>query len=374
MLKFGTLHLRLSARGVIAPAALMLLLIIGAAEALARTPAVEDRLPMPALPDHYELGPKIFLADRLYHANHRIDPASGGIDPASPGTTDSGLHPTSRGIDCFFIGSSVIGRGVIPEDFMTAYRQTTGQPITCFNFGLDTLTFTGARNLTEILVRRYHPKLILFGVHFLYFTTSDADKFDLDTDWARAQLGEPGLAGWLESNLISYRYALTAAQTPKDLNETRILSAVFSPYGYYPSDAIVDPHNENRMKPQDDPDFFTVLDTLNLAGHRPALDALLATDTGSTQLAMVDVPLSPTTARALVHFGYDYQGYLDLIAQEARAHGVTFIPASPSGLIPDDGFQDEIHMNTSGASLFSGWLGQQVGRLAQQGAIQGLAH
>jgi len=77
------------------------------------------------------------------------------------------------------------------------------------------------------------------------------------------------------------------------------------------------------------------------------------------------------TARAVIHFGYDYQGYLNAIFLDSQASGVTFIPVAPPSLIDDDGFQDTIHMNTAGARIFSAWLGKQIGQMAQSGQVQG---
>ena len=343
MLKFGTLRLTFPFTGVVLRTAALLILAIAGSEAMVRIPLIQAQFLLPILPGHYELGAKEYLAERLFETSGRID--------------------------CFFIGNSIVGRGAIPEDFSRAYQAQTGQPITCFNFGVDTLTFQGGQRLAEILVKRYHPRLIIYGVHYENFTASGANAFNLDTPWARSQLGRLSLEGWLESNLLIYRDALTGAQSRGDLEKSRILTTTLSAYGYRPSDIATVP---DKLTPGHNPEFFAVLDTLDVNAHRADLDALLTVDGQGTRLILVDMPIPSRTSKALTRSGYDYQGYLDVISGAAQAHRVVFIPAIPDNLIPEDGYQDPSHMNTAGASAFSVWLGEQIGQMDRQGALGSL--
>jgi hypothetical protein len=69
----------------------------------------------------------------------------------------------------------------------------------------------------------------------------------------------------------------------------------------------------------------------------------------------------------------DYQRFIDQVNHLAEANEVQFWQTSPLQLIPDDGWVDYTHMNTTGARAFSQWLGQRVGERVNQGTIRNLA-
>lgn len=332
-IRFGALRVARPFGRTLLMAAAALAVFVGIGEAGARAFGQKMGLQMPMLPEHYELGPKEFLAEQM--------------------------AATGR-IDCFFIGDSVVGWGIVPGVFEQAYQQASGEPLRCFNFGIDTLTFKGSQNLAEILERRYHPRLIVIGVHFENFTTSDSNKFDLETDWARTQLGRPTAEGVLESALVSYRYALTYAQTPHDIENGRILSATLNPSGYR---LIGDVDDASKLTKATNPAFFRVIDTFDLEAYRGDLDAMLAADSHGTRIVLVDMPAPLATTNAIRRHGGDYDGYLALLPAEAAAHGVAYIPAIPAGMLPSNAYQDPSHMNTIGGQVYSVWLAQEIAKI-----------
>jgi hypothetical protein len=195
-------------------------------------------------------------------------------------------------------------------------------------------------------------------VHYENFTHSPSNGFDLDTAWARYQLGEPSLAGLVESNLLVYRDAMTDAQAPMDLNLSQILTGTLTAHGWRGSATLLEDRKLNRDNAAD---LFTALDTLDLDGYRADLDALLAMDTQGTQLVLVDMPLPVITMRVLER--YDHEGYLNTINTAAVAHNVPMIAAPPPEMIPISGYQDHSHMNAAGATGFSAWLGKVFGQV-----------
>ncbi len=74
-------------------------------------------------------------------------------------------------IDCLFFGSSQFDSAADPQVFSRAYAELTGQPLRCFNFSLGTLTAQPAGQLAGILVRRYHPGLLIFGTSARDYST-----------------------------------------------------------------------------------------------------------------------------------------------------------------------------------------------------------
>src|SRR5579871_563893 len=67
-------------------------------------------------------------------------------------------------IDCIFIGSSMVHRGINPEVFSDAYKAQTGKDIHCYNFGLLGATESSLSPVAKILLERYKPKLLVYGV------------------------------------------------------------------------------------------------------------------------------------------------------------------------------------------------------------------
>jgi hypothetical protein len=341
MLRIGTLRLTQPFGGALATAAIFLALAVTGVEALARTPAVQSRLLLPVLAGHYDLGPKEALASRLLDADGRID--------------------------CFFIGNSPMGKGVVPREFEQAYRRLSGQSINCFNFALDGLTLSGGQALIRILAGRYHPRLIVYGIHYTSFTTSTANGYPLDSPWARYELGALDFEGWLEASLMSYRYALTYGQPAADLAQSRLETRLLDRDGYKLGASVeVQRQPPGRKK---DRWFYEELATFDVQGHRGPLDELLRASTPGLPFVLVDMPIPRTTVKAFSLGGYNYEDYLDAIYEEAAVNNVPFIPAIPPNLIPEAGYQDPLHLNDAGAATFSTWLGAKIGEAVKQGQI-----
>lgn len=335
MIKFGSLRLSRPWWGVVGRAAAMVVVIVIGAEGLVRIPMVQAQFLLPMLPGHYELGGKEYMAGRLYAETGKID--------------------------CFFVGNSIIGRGIKPEEFSRTYQIETGKQVNCFNFGIDTLTFRGAKTLSQILIRRYHPAMIVIGVHYENFTHSASNGFDLDTAWARFQLGQISADGFFESTFLSYRDAMTAAQGTTDLNLSEILTGTLTAHGWRGSGTVQENHKLTRKNSED---LYAALDTLDFDGYQGDLDALLGMDTQGTQLVVVDMPLPTITFNVVKN--YDYPGYLATVRDAAAAEGIPFIDAPPPELIPVSEYQDHSHLNAAGATAFSWWLGRAFGKMFGQ--------
>src|SRR4051794_37844514 len=103
-------------------AVIILIVVLGGSEVLARSAPIQSILVAPSVgSEQYQLGPKLLLLDRL-------------IQRDGP-------------VDCIFIGSSMVLRGIDPEIVSAAYRDETGRSIKCFNFGLFSLDAAAAGKL-----------------------------------------------------------------------------------------------------------------------------------------------------------------------------------------------------------------------------------
>ena len=113
-------------------------------------------------------------------------------------------------IDCIFLGNSMVWLGVNPLVVNETFREQTGQEINCFNFGISALPASSAGEIASVLVKRYHPKLLIYGTFARDYTipldTEDA-YIVTDTPWLKYQNGDVNLKGWLYSNSVTFQYA-----------------------------------------------------------------------------------------------------------------------------------------------------------------------
>ena len=111
-------------------------------------------------------------------------------------------------VDCFFIGSSLIVRGVDPEIFESTWETKTGEAIQCFNFGLLGSTTSTHRQLVQILVEKYQPEMIIYGVNSRLFdvdlTEGSYEAFSA-TPWVKHNSGEFSISGALLEISSLYR-------------------------------------------------------------------------------------------------------------------------------------------------------------------------
>src|SRR5207249_236067 len=68
-----------------------------------------------------------------------------------------------RRIDCLIVGSSVAWTGLDPREIDAGLRDAGAPPLGCYNFGLGSLTVEEAAALSRILVRDYHPRILVYA-------------------------------------------------------------------------------------------------------------------------------------------------------------------------------------------------------------------
>ncbi len=324
-------------------AALFVLILVGAAEFLARQPGVQERLPVPSVGstrNDFEI--KVYLADGILDGDGRID--------------------------CLFLGSSVVWRGVNPRLFEAAYQAAGGEALRCFNFALAEITLSDAPVMAEFLIRRYEPRLLVYGLSPRDFSSnvdSGRPTDPANIAWMRYQRGEPDVHGWLIDHLLSYRYYLAvhdwmAPGFQGRLDQRRRTELELAALdGHTPSDEVFDLDG-------DDPwwrarkvfkDYHTapgalarLRDLVTLPDRYPA-----------TTLVLAEIPLHPTIYTDFLPAA-DYDAQIAAIEASADAQGVPFLRSAALALPPDGVWKDSIHLNGRGTALFSAWLGEQAAR------------
>jgi hypothetical protein len=332
-----TLHIRLPLGQTFALALLILALVTLVGEAFARVVLPHTDLPTAIGSQNPTFDQKIGMLDRL-------------ADEAG-------------GVDCIFLGSSVVLNGLDPAAFSAAYAAQTGQAITCYNFGVPALTARTAGVLAEFLVERYQPGLLVYGFT-LRALAADVPQADevysgiVETPWFEYKRGSVNVRGWLVEHSTAYRYYLALRNwiTPLFTNELR-------QHIHAPDDGYEPFHSFYKLDPArvHVPDYFARYTTAPDAWA--GLEKIVALH-GDTQVLLLDMPL-PDFLRAQFDGGADaYQAVVDEVGAYAQARGVTLLSTNPLDLIPgDDWAEDGQHVNHQGAQILSRWVGEQVGQM-----------
>jgi len=279
------------------------------------------------------------------------------------------LARESGGVDCIFLGSSVVNNGVIPASFAAAYRDQTGEDITCYNFGVPALTASTAGVLAEVLVERYRPRLLVYGftVRALAEQASEAQRvYDdiVNTPWVRAQRGAFDVLGWLVEHSQAFRHYLAYRNWMRhdfDHELRRFKDAPPDGYISFMGTRAFDPNAVHV------PDYFTqfAMSDRELAGLERIFNLNHHTAVLAVEMPLPDFVIAGFEGGAAAH-----RAVFDELAELAAGYDVLLWQASPQNLIPGDGWaEDGLHVNDQGAEILSAWLGAQVGRAVRDGAL-----
>jgi hypothetical protein len=285
------------------------------------------------------------------------------------------------GVDVIFLGSSLVNSGIDPAVFTEAYAEQTGEEgLRAFNFGIEGMTIEPNSVVAKILVETYHPKALIFGTEIRdYYAKNGVEVTErfLSNDWVRYRNGDFNLKGWLAEHSAAYPYYLAYRNwlTWKFYdNFTTITGRIDTmlPDGYEIEHAVNTFHTEmpDPSNPEDKEamDFFA---DFNIAESRlDDLRSLIALGKeNGVEVVFVEMPVSPT------FFGYFQRGeeehahFVAVVSEIVKDSGNVFVPAPPEDLFPVKGRSDRVHLNKYGAPIFSEFLGEQLGELANQGVL-----
>lgn len=327
-----TIQLRFPTGQTLALALLILALIGAAAELGARV--LLDRADTPAA---------------LGSANPALDVKMGMVDRLDR-------------VDCIFLGSSVVYHGLDPAVFEPAYRDQTGQAFTCYNFGVPAMTARAAGVLAEVLVERYHPRLLIYGFTLRAMAEGSADAALIYRDitrtpWIAYRRGELNPLGWLVDHSAALRYYLAYRNWARVDFSLQVNMYTRAPANGYQS--YIGARETADLSAIQAPDYFAhfVLSPVEFDG----LAQIVALQ-GRTAVLLVEMPLPDPVIDQFDGGVAAHRAIFGDFARYAQAHGATFISANHQGLIPDEGWaEDGLHVNRAGAQILSAWLGQRVG-------------
>ena len=336
---------------------ILLILLFGAAEWIARQESFQKILTPPKMGSgHYQLGHKLSLLDIA--------------------TQKSGP------IDCIMVGSSMVDTGFDPDVFQEAYKEISGKEIHCFNFGIDASTATSTAALVRILIEDYQPRILIFGTDPRDYAVPGAENdpaIILQTPWVNSRQGNFSIDGWLLDHSYLYRYRQHLSRLVRlnfegtlesaTKNHFEILSNGFSPF------SKVGTYINQPPTPGDDSfevTYYTRIYSsyMMLNENLEALERIMGYNGTATNVIVVEMPVSDGLYYFFGNSQADYNRYVTGVGQLAAQFQIPFWQTEPLDSIPDNGWMDYSHLNTTGAKIFSTWLGQQVGELERQGNTQ----
>jgi hypothetical protein len=138
-MKLGnTLRLSIPFGQTFALALVVLAFFWGAAEMIARAPAVRQRFPFPSVN-----GPNATFDQDLTELDRQM---------------------VTRGrVDCVVLGSSMVLNDFQPAAFEASYQAQTETELKCVNFGIAGMTIWESGDIARLLADVFHPQLLIFG-------------------------------------------------------------------------------------------------------------------------------------------------------------------------------------------------------------------
>lgn len=327
-------------------------------ELLFRYPPVEAKMPVPSLGGGYTPLEQHLANLRLFAREH-------------------------EGVECIWVGSSMLRVGLNPITFSEGYQKRTGEPIACFNMGISTMTVQTAAQIAAYLIHTYEPDLLIYAAGIRDFNsriiTSPSEQKLPSTAWMRYQQGHFSLEGWMLTHLRSYSYLKGLPETLEqgwhsvEENEQTSISGFFPRLTYNvnlsPTISLLEPWRELGDVSARFVDDFELSPT-----YWEAFRDLIALDgQHGTQLMIIEMP-TYMGGKILdlddPNVSLGWRVLNEQLKPYALEHDIPFWTTSDRNLINPWDWQDPIHLYVSGVDPFSRWLGEQVGEAVERGVFE----
>jgi hypothetical protein len=333
-------------------ALILLVFVGGAAELLARNQTIQELLPFPSVgSSHRVFEGRITLLDKFVEQQGHVD--------------------------CIFLGSSMVGVGINPDVFSQVYSSLVGEDIDCFNFGLQGLTASTAAIMANYLVEEYQPYLIIYGISARDFSKKAGAPaaIALDIPWMRYQSGDFSLEGWLVEHSYAFRYMLVYRNwMTADIDEFKSNVYVFFKGSTLNGYSNVKRIFENILSPPDpvlEKSFFMTMSDYEVSQKdNHGLVNLLALQDSDTQIVLAELPVHSTYMLFFENGEKDYQIFIDHVEELTSKQDAIFWQVMHLNIIPDDGWMNRNHLNSTGASIYSQWLGEKIANAVQSGELR----
>ena len=273
-------------------------------------------------------------------------------------------------IDCIITGSSTVQEGFDPLLFQVAVAESSGENLSCYNFGLDGLTAAGAGVIARLLVDVYQPRIFIYGTDprdYIYPIDAGENTGIIHNPWVQYRLGTWNWSGWLfeHSSLLQYQKPI------RQLLELRLWElnhfAIQQDTDRWGHTLISTPRVNVARPPIENTDtHYVTVYYYYLANYQifpeniRGLEEVIAQQKRGVQVLVVEMPVAPGYADFLPNGSKDYQMWVETIRAGVNDDDVPFLHPLAEIDIPITGWNDYNHLNREGIEIFSKWLGIKV--------------
>ena len=329
----------------------LIVIIFGIAEGITRIPAIQEKLPPPSVGSYHRV-----FEIRLDLLNEFVE--------------------ENGDVDCIFMGSSMVAAGINPDVFNQEYSSLVGEDIACFNFGIEGLTASSAAVIADFLVREYQPALLIYGTSARdYSEKIGGDSATaLNVPWLRYQSGEFSVEGWLVEHSFAFKYMLVyrnwmTAEIEKFKEDTAASTERFSANGSISWDKEFE-NISTPPTPDKEKAFFGTMSEYEISQtDLDGLESILGLRNSETQVVVVEMPVHWTFMYFFDNNEEDYLIFFETIPTLVADNDGIFLPSTSLELIPDHGWANRNHLNTTGSTIFSTWLGEQIANAVLSGGM-----
>lgn len=278
------------------------------------------------------------------------------------------LTAREGGMDCIFLGNSLVLFGLDPDSFSAAYEANAGSRLRTYNFSVPGIPVSGNAALAHILVEDYRPRLLIYGVTSRDFSNI-ADGLAIESiPWVRHRMGVASVDGWLVEHSRAYGYfLLSASELPAATERATRSFSPHAPRGFFGFVAAAK---------FDAAAFARAMDLLSLVLDRgvapaqmSALGTLLKVRDNGTQLVFLEMPVRVDLSDWSAADAARYEKLMSEVRRALRDTGAPLWSPPAARLLPADGWTDLWHLNARGAEAFSRWVGERLAAAVSAGEL-----
>ena len=259
-------------------------------------------------------------------------------------------------IDCIFLGNSQVLYGIDPSVVEQVYLEKTGRSIRCQNFGLGGLTPISAAPLAELLIKNFHPSIIVFGTGLWDYSSSSATATKasiMSSPWVRYELGTFSIDGWFYENSYSYR---TIFGMDRYLNNPNRENAHIDANGH----ATYSGHTDLTVTEQLEY-FETLAKRPDITQpERDGLRDLLSLNSSEVKIIVIETPSDPAFYSVKRKARTLYPQFEKMLHIQTSLANSNLWLTQHSADIPTEDWYDLLHLNESGSVYFSRLLGEYL--------------
>lgn len=283
--------------------------------------------------------------------------------------------------DVIIVGNSMVNTGIDPLVIEQQIMDSTGKSLSIFNFGVEGLNITAMDDMANLLVRTYHPKILVVGTDIRDYTINldnlPSNEF-VSTPWLETRLNQFNLKGIVINSSHFLQYALvfrnwylpgfssSFTKLSQEFTKEKINTINDSGYQY---DARIPPHRyiyPNEKIPADR-ELLHLFRDFNFDQSRFNMLAGLI-DKGKkngSEVIVIEMPLQKTMYQFFNSSSEIRNDFLQLIRPITLNSGAKLIESSIYASIPDKDWANRTHLNLNGAPIFSRFLAEELIKLPE---------